>query len=163
MAEVFICIGSNIDNRYKYLKKAVQIIRKDKSFKIEKCSLIYETEAWGKTEQKDFLNSVLKIKTRLGPANLLKRLKEIEKKAGRKNFGRWEEREVDIDILIYDNIIYDSEELQIPHKELHKRNFVLIPLNEIAPDFIHPVLKKPLSELLKKSKDKLKVKIYKDN
>ena len=163
MAEVYLSIGSNIESRYQYIKKAVKEIIKDKSFKVEKCSLIYETDAWGKKDQSRFLNSVLKIRTRLKPENLLNRLKLIEKKCGRKKTGHWAEREIDLDILFYDDIIFKNGFLKIPHPGISKRNFVMVPMNEIAADFIHPVSGKTIGQLLKKSKDKLKVKIYPDN
>jgi 2-amino-4-hydroxy-6-hydroxymethyldihydropteridine diphosphokinase len=149
-------------DRVSFLGKAMLNIMNDKSLKVKKCSLIYETDAWGKKKQNKFLNAVININTRLGPKNLLKKLKEIEIKAGRTKTEKWSEREIDIDILFYDDLIYEKDGIMIPHKELHNRNFVLVPLNEIAPDLRHPRMKKKVSKLLKDSKDKLKVRIYKE-
>ncbi|MEP7145429.1 MAG: 2-amino-4-hydroxy-6-hydroxymethyldihydropteridine diphosphokinase, partial [bacterium] len=129
-----------------------------------KCSSIYETQPWGIFAQNDYLNSAIKIETSLSAEDLLKELKGIEIKLGRQENLKWSEREIDIDLLFYGNEIIRKENMKVPHPQIENRKFVLIPLNEIAPSLIHPVLKKSISELLKETEDKLSVRKYqKDN
>ena len=123
-------------------------------------SSVYETDPWGKENQDDFLNSVIEIETELSAENLLKELKHIEKKSGRINNSRWSEREIDIDLLFYGNEVLVNETINVPHRQIENRKFVLIPLAEIAPEFIHPVFKKTISELLEHTTDKLNVVRY---
>ena len=110
--------------------------------------------------QDDFLNSVIEIETDLSAENLLKELKHIEKMSGRINNSRWSEREIDIDLLFYGNEVLVNETINVPHRQIENRKFVLIPLAEIAPEFIHPVFKKTISELLEHTTDKLNVVRY---
>lgn len=121
--------------------------------------MVYETQAWGMTDQPDFLNQVLEVATTLSPEELLEQIKQIEQQMGRERRVKWGERLIDIDILFYEQAVIYTEKLKIPHPFLHERNFVLIPLQEIAPDFQHPVLQHSISQLLKSSKDLLYVKI----
>lgn len=116
-------------------------------------SSLYETEPWGKLDQDDFINVVYAVSTSLEPMALLHRLQWIEKKLGRVRIEKWGARTMDIDILFYDSVQMENEELKIPHPEITNRNFVLEPLNEILPDWKHPALDKSISQLLKECKD----------
>ena len=117
--------------------------------RIKKKSGIYETEPWGLKEQPKFLNQVVKAKTRLAPLELLSALKEIERAMGRKKSTKYGPRLIDLDILFYDDLVMKTETLTIPHPMLTQRAFVLVPLNEIAPNHLHPVENKKIRELNK--------------
>jgi 2-amino-4-hydroxy-6-hydroxymethyldihydropteridine diphosphokinase len=147
MSVVYLSLGSNIGDRETNLKKAVDKIKQNK-IQIIKESRIYETKPYGIKEQRDFLNLALKIETTHTPQKLIKILLDIEKEMGRVRDVKWGPRIIDIDILFYDSLIINDENLIIPHPELHNRLFVLEPLSEIAPDFIHPVIKKSIIDLL---------------
>lgn len=162
MSRVYLGLGSNIDDRLKYLGKALKEIGELKDTKIIKSSSIYQTEPWGIKEQNSFLNLVTLIETGIPPTELLKDLKDIEIRCGRIKREKWYEREIDIDILFYGNEIFNSGKLVIPHPELHKRKFVLVPLNEIDSGFIHPVFNESIETLLKKTSDNSEIKLYKD-
>ena len=152
MADVYLLLGSNENDRLKNLERACKLIEL-KCGKVLKQSALYETEAWGLKEQNSFLNQAVMIESSLAPAELLTLLKTIEKKVGRVETVTWGPRVIDIDILFYGNEITESEELQIPHPFLHQRKFTLEPLNEIEPRFIHPVLQKNIRVLLKECSD----------
>lgn len=144
----YIGIGSNLGNREKNITKAIELLKRDRKIKLLKRSRIYETEPIGPPQRK-FLNGVLKIETKYSPIELLKKLKEIEYILGRKkNPLRWGPRPIDLDILFYGRHILNTEKLNIPHPEIHKRIFVLKPLSEISPFFKHPVFKKTIKKLL---------------
>ena len=152
MRKIYLSIGSNKGNRYSFIKEALRLIRKDIG-KVILMSKIYETKSWG-FQSDDFLNICIMIKSDLLPAELLNKLKKIELKIGRVgNSTEISAREIDIDILFYSDKIVDHKDLIIPHPRLHLRNFVLYPLNEIASDFVHPILIKPISELLEECED----------
>lgn len=155
----FLATGSNQGDRLVNLQKAVALIA-TKIGTIAQASQVYVTQAWGLQEQPDFLNQVLEVKTPLSPEAVLAQIQQIETQMGRQRQIKWGERIIDIDILFYEQEIIQTEQLTIPHPFLQKRNFVLIPLAEIAPDWIHPVLKQPISYLQKHSIDKLSVKIW---
>jgi 2-amino-4-hydroxy-6-hydroxymethyldihydropteridine diphosphokinase len=155
---VFLGLGSNIGDRIGFILDALDEIKKNSGLKFVKSSSFYETEPWGIKEQNLFLNIVVEICASLTPGELVKFIKETESKLGRITRKKWSEREIDIDILFYDDLIINEKGLNIPHPEIQNRNFVLIPLEEIAPDFIHPVLKKKISDLVSLSTDKLKCK-----
>jgi 2-amino-4-hydroxy-6-hydroxymethyldihydropteridine diphosphokinase len=138
--------GSNIGNRTLYLEQAINAIA-EKAGKIIATSHIYESAAWGKTDQQDFLNQAIVIETGLSPQALLSTIQEIENEAGRKRTETWGARTLDIDILFYDNLIVDSENLTIPHPYIQERLFTLAPLNEILPELMHPALNKSMAEL----------------
>jgi len=154
MPKVYISFGSNMGNRRKYIEKALSLLEKE-GIHIEAISPIFETEPYGKRDQPFFLNGVLVAKTQIPPLQLLKILKKVEKITGRKNRERWGEREIDLDILFYDNLILETEEISIPHRDLHNRLFVLEPLMQLAPDMVHPVLKKTIKELYTELRRKL--------
>lgn len=115
---------------------------------VTKVSPVYETEPVGRENQGWFLNLVLQVETFLEPFALLERLSSIEDQMGRKREKRWDSRNIDLDILLYDNRMVDSERLTIPHPRMHERRFVLVPLAQIAPKLLHPRLKKNIKELL---------------
>ena len=152
MRKIYLSIGSNKGNRYSFIKEALRLIRKDIG-KVILMSKIYETKSWG-FQSDDFLNICIMIKSELLPAELLNKLKNIEDRIGRiRNSTKILAREIDIDILFYSGKIVDYKDLIIPHPRLHLRNFVLYPLNDIASDFIHPILLKPINELLEECED----------
>lgn len=127
MATVYLGLGANVGNRMKFLQNAFD--RLAQQFYITASSSVYETEPWGEYEQHTFLNAVIAIETMFFPLHLFNIVKEIEQQTGRSTSVRWKEREIDIDILLFDAIVMCNETLQIPHKFLHERKFVLIPLS----------------------------------
>lgn len=147
MNKVFLSIGSNEGNRLKNILLSIMKISQLEDTYIENISSVYESEPYGVKEQNSFLNLVILIQTKLSPKELFKNLKMIENDIGRIDRGRWQPREIDIDILFYDKLIMKEENLQIPHADLHNRVFVLEPFCEIEPEFIHPVLGKSIKEL----------------
>ncbi len=149
---IFLALGSNKGDRLSYLNNAL-IELENNGIKVIKKSSILETKAYGVENQDNFLNMAIQISCDLSPENLLITIKNIEKKVGRTPSFKWGPREIDIDIIYYNNLILNKTiekdfQLIIPHPDLHNRNFVLIPLTEIAPNFIHPVLQKTNSALL---------------
>ena len=161
MQTVYLGLGSNKGERISYIEKAIEEISGLPETKIFVRSGVYETEPWGNIEQEDYLNSVLGIQTELNAEDLLKELKSIEKHIGRKENKKWSEREIDIDLLFYGNEIIDKDHMKVPHGQIENRRFVLVPMNEIAPGFMHPVFKKSISQLLEDTTDILKVFKYK--
>ncbi|MFN3550771.1 MAG: 2-amino-4-hydroxy-6-hydroxymethyldihydropteridine diphosphokinase [Endomicrobiia bacterium] len=148
MPVVYISVGSNLGNRYKNIKKALTKIKN--VAKIIKISSIYLTSPTENFNQPNFYNCVIKINTKLKPSELLTKLKEIEKMLGRNFYTkRYQPRIIDLDILFYGKKIIKKKNLVIPHKKLHKRKFVLWPLNEIASNFVHPVFKKKIFNIKK--------------
>ncbi len=154
---VLLSFGSNLGDKVQNIENALALLAEQNSVQIITRSSFYETEPWGKSEQPKFINSVALFKTSLSPNALLKLLKHIELMNGRQIRERWGEREIDIDILLYDALIYNDTDLTIPHPEMHRRNFVLIPACEIAPNLHHPILNKSIKSLSENSDDKLKV------
>ena len=152
MSKIYLSIGSNKGNRYSQIKEALKLIREDLG-EIISISKIYETKSWG-FESEKFLNLCIAIKYELSPDKLLFSINSIEEKIGRKRDSKKvNAREIDIDIIFYSNKIVNQEELIIPHPRLELRNFVLVPLSEIASDFVHPILLKSVKELLECSND----------
>ncbi len=152
----YLLLGSNMGERRMNLIAAQNHIAQ-KIGHIKAFSAFYETEPWGVEGQDDYINQALEVETGLSPELLLQKLKEIEKQIGRVERGKWASRIIDIDILFFDDLVLNNGKLHIPHKMIEKRNFVIIPLNEIAPGFVHPVSKKTISELVASSKDTLRV------
>jgi 2-amino-4-hydroxy-6-hydroxymethyldihydropteridine diphosphokinase len=153
---IFLSLGSNQGDRSTNLFDARKRIEKQAG-KILRASSVYSTAAWGVTDQPDFLNQVIEIETRLTPGLLLDATHKIETSLGRIRTGKWGARIIDIDLLFYRHVVLTTGHLVLPHPELPNRNFVLVPFNEIAPGFIHPVLQKKISELLETCPDKLAV------
>jgi 2-amino-4-hydroxy-6-hydroxymethyldihydropteridine diphosphokinase len=136
--QVYISLGSNIGNKEQNLAQAIDMIGQTAKINVTRESSLYITAPWGKTDQDDFLNQVIEIETELAPLELLYVLHEIEIKLGRLRNEVWGPRVIDLDILLYGGEIVDSLELKIPHPYLFERLFVLIPLQEIAPQLIFP-------------------------
>lgn len=157
MNSAYLLIGGNLGNRIENLAKARSFIENELG-EIIKASSIYETAAWGITEQPDFLNQVLLIKTKFPAERTMQLILSIENKMGRVRSQKNASRIIDIDILFFNEEIISQENLTIPHPEIQNRKFTLIPLNEIASDLIHPVFKQSIKNLLSTSKDKLEVK-----
>ncbi len=143
-------------NREKNLSAAVKQIHK-RIGKVLRSSAYYETAAWGNTDQPDFLNQVLIAETKKPAMEVMQKILLIEKELGRIRTVKNAPRLIDIDILFYDKEIHTEEQLSIPHPQIPNRRFVLVPLNELMPNFKHPVLHKSVHELLLKCKDKLEV------
>jgi 2-amino-4-hydroxy-6-hydroxymethyldihydropteridine diphosphokinase len=155
MSIVYIGIGSNFGNRQENCLHAIELLQK-KGIVVTKRSSLHETEPWGVKDQSWFINMAIGIETGLKPAELLKVLKDIEREVGREESFKWGPRMIDLDILLFDNIILNEDNLKIPHPLMHERDFVLRPLCEIAPDIKHPLLKMSIIDLLqqfKKDKD----------
>ena len=156
MAQAVLLLGGNIGDRYFYLSKAKEFISK-RLGTLRKASSIYETEAWGFDSNDKFLNQVLVVQTNLSPHELLDKTQKIEQLLGRvRNINQmgYSSRVIDIDILFYDSEIIETPNLQIPHLQLHHRKFALIPLAEIIPFWIHPILGETVENLAINCKDK---------
>ncbi len=156
MDTAFLITGGNLGNRWENLAKAAELIE-EKAGKILMMSSVYETAAWGITQQPDFYNQALAIQTLLSPDELMQTLLGIEHKMGRVRGLRMGPRIIDIDILLMDDLIYSSPVVTIPHPRLEERRFVLTPLSEIAGDIIHPVYQKTIEKLLMECNDELPV------
>ncbi len=159
MSIAYLGLGTNLGDRKENLRKAIEAI----ALKLSVCkqSSIYETAAWGYTDQPDFLNQVIEVETGLTPLRLLNFLKRTEVELGRIENFRYGPRLIDIDILFYDDLVKNTSRLQIPHPRIPERAFVLVPLNEIAPALEHPVLGKTITELLEDVPDKAGVRLCK--
>ena len=147
MSVAYIGIGSNLGNRQENCLRAIELLQK-KGIIVKKRSSLYETEPWGVKDQPLFLNMAIEAETKLNPEALLRILKDVEKEVGRKESTKWGPRIIDLDILLIDNIVLNKDNLKIPHPLMHKRDFVLLPLCEIAPDIKHPLLKLSIGDLL---------------
>ena len=144
--KAYLGIGSNMGDRRKYIDESVKKLDSN-GICVKKLSSIIETEPWGNTDQDKFLNCALEIETTLSPASLLSRIQEIENSLGREREIHWGPRTIDIDILFYDSEILNSENLVVPHPYFEKRDFALIPMREIAPYYIHPILNKRIMDI----------------
>ncbi|EPY2304438.1 2-amino-4-hydroxy-6-hydroxymethyldihydropteridine diphosphokinase [Clostridium sporogenes] len=153
MHTAYVAFGSNIGEKENYIKRALEKIE-ERDIKIIKVSPIYETEPYGVLDQDSFLNGVVRIETNLTPEDLIKELLLIEKQLDRVRERRWGPRTIDLDIIFYDDLIINKNNLIIPHKDMENREFVLKPLCDIDENFIHPVLKKSVRQLY----DELKLK-----
>lgn len=154
MAKVFLGLGSNLGDREKNIKEALKRLRESGIAREIKISSFYETEPEGVKNQPFFLNAVLEMETFLSPRNLLDALQVLERQLGRKKGRKWGPRIIDLDILFYGNLVMKEKDLEIPHPLLAERSFVLTPLAELAPETIHPALKKTVSVLRDKKNQK---------
>ncbi len=159
----YIGFGSNIGNRLLYIQNAINAISQTEGITLERVSSIYNTSPIGFVAQTDFLNGVMEIKTCHNPHDLLHTVKNIESDVGRQHRVRWGPREIDMDILIYEDVCLQTTNLTIPHPEMHNRRFVLVPLAEIAPNLIHPVFNESIQTLLDRLNNDISVVKCKDN
>ena len=143
---IYLALGSNLGDRVQNLKAAVAALPPQMVLKAK--SNVYETLPWGYEDQPRFLNMALKAETYLAPEPLLKHIKRLEIALGRKASFAYGPRLIDIDILFYDDMVLSTPTLTIPHPHMHERGFVLLPLMDIAPDLVHPVMKKSVREML---------------
>lgn len=157
MKGIYLLLGSNLGDSLVMLDKAIDLVEEFIG-RVINTSSVYSTKAWGIEDQPDFLNQVLEIDSLFEPEKILILVNEIEEKLGRIRYIKWHSRIIDIDILYYNDLIMDTEHLIIPHPENENRNFVLYPMTEISPEFIHPKLKVTQAKLLSQCEDKLGVK-----
>jgi len=158
METLVLLLGSNMGNKAQNINDAIQLIEKNIG-KIDQKSSVYETEPWGNSDQDSFYNQAVLLHSSIAPNELLQKCQAIELQLGRDRakVQKWLSRTIDIDILIYGNQIIKTPNLNVPHPELPNRNFALIPLMELLPEFEHPELKKPIDELYFESLDELEV------
>jgi 2-amino-4-hydroxy-6-hydroxymethyldihydropteridine diphosphokinase len=157
MNNVFLLLGSNLGDRKEFLQQAIMHISFDISPDI-RISSVYETESWGKTDEPDYLNMVIEVKTNLPAQTILERILNIEKVMGRVREEKWGSRTIDIDILYFNTDVINEPGLHVPHPQLQNRRFTLEPLVELAPDFMHPILNKTNLQLKNELHDSLIVK-----
>lgn len=160
-ATTFIALGANLGNPLEQCQKALKEIKKIPHTRFVTCSSFYKTEPLlpeGGTEPVPwYVNAVCRVESSLSSWGLLSRLRNIEEAMGRSRIRKWESRLIDLDLLSYDNEVMNATELILPHPEMHHRPFVLVPLAEIAPSWVHPVLKKPVLELIRDMKNPLRI------
>lgn len=152
MAQLFFLLGANLGDRTQTLRRAADLIA-DHVGQVVQQSGFYETTPWGVADQPAFLNQILVVETDLEPEAVLTQTQVIEQALGRVRHEKWGARTIDIDILYYDSLILQTDRLTIPHPFLHQRRFTLVPLAEVAPDFVHPVLQKTAVALLGECED----------
>lgn len=156
MEDAYLLLGSNLGDSKKYISDAIMNI-------IERIgpstglSSLYQTASWGKADQPDFINQVVRVRTKLNPQQLLQNILVIEKRLGRQRLEKWGSRTIDIDLLFYGDQIIQEENLVVPHPFLHQRRFTLMPLVELNPGLIHPVLNLTVEQLCDKLDDNLSV------
>ena len=154
---VYLALGSNMGNRLSNLKAA--LLNLTPQMTVKQKSSVFETPPWGFTEQDAFLNQVVKVTTYLEPEPLLRHLKRMETALGRVPNFQNGPRVIDIDILFFDKMIINTPPLVVPHPRLHERAFVLVPLAEIEPDFVHPILQRPINKILE-DVDRSEIKLF---
>ncbi len=147
-ARAFIGAGANLGEPVRQLRQAQDALQKSPDIKFLAASSFYRTQPMGPVEQPPFINAVFSLEPEIGPRDLLSLLLDIEQKMGRVRKERWGPRVIDLDLLFYGDMVIGGGGLEVPHPRLHERRFVLAPMAEIAPGFVHPVLKKTVSELL---------------
>lgn len=156
MNKVFLLIGGNMGDRVQNLRQAIVYLQNTCGQVVQQ-SAVYETAAWGKTDQPAFLNQAVLLTTTLPAQELLDTILTVEEKMGRRRIEKFGPRIIDIDILFYNDAVIDEPNLTVPHPQLQNRRFALEPLNEIAAGFVHPVLMKTIEQLLLECKDELEV------
>ncbi len=160
MAVVYLSLGSNLGERERMLETAVGQLA-ERAGEMRSRSSVYETEPWGVADQPLYLNCVISMETRLRPLDLLDEIHAIEQRMGRSRNGKpYQPRTIDIDILFYDQLVFRSLQLTIPHPLLHRRSFILVPLMEIAPELMHPLMNRPVKALYAENQDPLTVRKY---
>lgn len=142
----YIALGSNLGDKEANLRRALELLQQ-RGVEIVKTSTFISTKPYGVTDQPTFLNGVCEVRTSLAPLALLHTLLGIEQEMGRVRLRHWGERNIDLDLLLYEDVVMDTEELKLPHPDMQNRDFVLMPLAEIAPALVHPVLRKTIKEL----------------
>lgn len=150
--EACIALGSNIGDREAYLRHGVEALNQSRDFRVKAVSKFVETKPYGVKEQNNFYNGCMKVETLLTPEELLEHLQGVERSVNRVREGKWGPRTLDLDIIFYDDLIMDTVNLKIPHIDMHNRDFVLVPLEQIAPNYCHPILHKNVSTLLQENK-----------
>lgn len=146
--KVYLSVGSNLGDRQKHIDGAIHALETNPQMRGVRVSDLIETAPYGNTDQGDFLNGAIELETLLAPEDLLKALQGMENAAGRERGVHWGPRTLDLDLLFYDNLVYESETLKIPHADMKNRDFVLRPLSTLAPGYRHPVLDKTIAVLL---------------
>ena len=142
----YIALGSNLGDKEANLRRALELLI-ERGVEIVKTSTFISTEPYGVTDQPQFLNGVCEVRTSLEPLELLHTLLDIEQEMGRVRLRHWGERNIDLDLLLYEDVVMDTPELKLPHPDMQNRDFVLLPLAEIAPELVHPILQKSIEEL----------------
>ena len=143
----YVAFGSNLGAQEANLRKALELLE-ERGVEVVKTSSFICTEPYGVTDQPQFLNGVCEVRTSLEPLELLHTLLDIEQEMGRVRLRHWGERNIDLDLLLYEDVVMDTPELKLPHPDMQNRDFVLLPLAEIAPELVHPTLQKTISELV---------------
>ena len=142
----YVALGSNLGDKEANLRRALELLE-ERGVEVVKTSSFICTEPYGVTDQPQFLNGVCEVRTSLEPLELLHTLLDIEQEMGRVRLRHWGERNIDLDLLLYEDVVLDTEELKLPHPDMQNRDFVLLPLAEIAPELVHPILQKSIEEL----------------
>ena len=142
----YLALGSNLGDKEANLRRALELLQQ-RGVEVVKTSSFICTEPYGVTDQPQFLNGVCEVRTSLEPLELLQTLLEIEQEMGRVRLRHWGERNIDLDLLLYEDVVLDTPELILPHPDMQNRDFVLLPLAEIAPELVHPILQKSIEEL----------------
>ena len=144
----YIGIGSNLGEKVENCRRAIEAIGSDARNRVVGCSRLFRTEPVGKKDQEWFINGVAAVETAMSPRELLEFLLAVEKKMGRNRIERWGPRIIDLDILFFGDRVLNEKGLQIPHPRLHERRFVMVPLKDIAPDLVHPIFQRTVSQIL---------------
>lgn len=159
MSGIYLLLGSNIGRRLKNLERAKELIISN-GITIRKESQVYETAAWGNEDQEAFLNQVIEVETKKSPQRLLQITQMIENEMGRVRYEKWGKRLIDIDILYFNELVFQENDLSLPHPGIADRRFTLVPLVEIAPELLHPELSKTQTQLLDECPDSLQVRVF---
>lgn len=152
--QVYLSVGSNMGDKQAYIQGAISKLKEHPLIKEVKTSKLLVTKPYGDVEQEDFLNGAIGLKTLMSPKKLLELLHDMEAKADRKRELHWGPRTLDLDIIFYDKLVYEDEELILPHVDMENRYFVLKPLSELAPNMRHPILQKTVTQLLQALADR---------